>query len=84
MPSAESIRQFLIGVVLPVVTATVAAWIVATVHILNVFGVTEGQVAAELTQLGTWGVTALITALHAHHYLLGRYTPVAKAAAGKR
>ncbi len=55
MPTAEAVKQFLIGVVLPVVAATVAAWVVGSVHLLNAFGITEGQVAAELTQLATWG-----------------------------
>lgn len=84
MPNSENIRHFLLGVVLPVVVGIVATWIVATVHILNLFGITEGQIAGELSLLGAWGVTVLITWLTQHHILSGIYSPAAKAAAAAR
>lgn len=80
MPTAESIKQFLVNVVLPPVAGIAAAWVVGTVHVLNLFGITEGQAAGEITQFGTWGIVTLIAFLHTHNVLLGRYTPAAKAA----
>jgi hypothetical protein len=80
MPTGEQIRQFLTGVVLPVGVGIAAAWIVATVHILNLFGITEGQVAGELTLFGTWAVTAVVTWLTQHHILKGIYAPAPVAA----
>jgi amino acid transporter len=82
MPSAEQIKQFFLTVVLPPVVGIIAAWLIATVHVLNLFGITEGQVAGELSLLGAWGITTAITALAQHHILSGHYTPAAKAAAG--
>ena len=84
MPSAEQLRQFLINVVLPPAIGIAAAWLVATVHVLNTFGISEGQVAGELTIFGTWAVTTLIAFLHTHNVLLGNYTPLAKAARASR
>lgn len=84
MPTAEAIRNFLLNVVLPPVVGVAAAWIVGTVHVLNLFGITEGQVAGEITQFATWGIVTLIAFLHTHNVLLGNYTPAAKAAAAAR
>ena len=81
MPTAEQIRQLLTGVVLPIGVGIAAAWIVATVHILNLFGITEGQVAGELSLFGTWAVSAVIAWLTQHKILSATYTPAAKAAA---
>ena len=84
MPTAEQVKNFIISVILPVAVGAAAAWIVASVHVLNTFGITEGQIAGELTLFGTWAVTTGITWLHAHNVLLGVYTPAAKAAKGRR
>lgn len=84
MPSAEQIRQFLVGVVLPPIAGVIATWIVSTVHILNLFGVTSASLAGELVNLGTFGIVTLIGFLTSHHILSGHYTPAAKAAAGHR
>jgi hypothetical protein len=83
MPTAENIQQFLLGVVLPIVVGAVTTWLLATVHIFNLFGITEGQISGELTLLGTWGIATAIAALHAHHVLAAHYTPEAKVAAGR-
>lgn len=83
MFSGEQLKQFFVNVVLPIVTSVLTTWLFATVHIFNLFHISEGTVAAELTQLGVFAVTALITFLTGHHILTGKYTPSAKLAAGQ-
>jgi choline-glycine betaine transporter len=51
MPTGEQIRQFLTGVILPPVAGVAATWIVANVHVLNLFNINEAAIAGELTQL---------------------------------
>jgi len=83
MPSAEQLKQFLLGVILPPLIGIAAAWIVASVHVLNLFGITEGQIVGELSQLATFAITAAFAWLTQHKILSATYTPAAKAAAGK-
>jgi hypothetical protein len=80
MPTAEQIRQFLVGTILPPLAGVVTTWIVANVHVLNLFHITEASIAGELTQLGTFAVSAAIAWLTTHHILKGHYTPAEKAA----
>ena len=69
MPNAEQIKQFLLGTVLPPLIGVLATWIVANVEVLNLFHINEASVAGELTQLGTFAVSALISFLTVHHIL---------------
>ena len=79
MPNSEQIRQFLVSTVLPPLVGVAATWLVANVHVLNLFHITEASIAGELTQLGTFAVTAGIAWLTTHHILQGHYTPSNKA-----
>jgi hypothetical protein len=78
MPTAEQIKQFLIGTVLPPLVGFLATWL-ASQPILAVFHITREAAAAEVTQALVFGLTALFTWLSAHHILKGHYTPAAKA-----
>lgn len=78
--SPEAVKNFLTTVALPLVVGALSTWLFATVHVFSLFGITEGQVSGELTQLGTFGISAAITFLFAHFHLSGNYTPGAKAA----
>jgi hypothetical protein len=80
MPTPENIKHFLLTVILPPLVGVVAAWVVGTVHVLNLFGITEGQIAGELSLFGTWAVSTVVAFLGQHHILSGHYSPAAKAA----
>ena len=84
MPTGEQLRQFLVGVVVPVGVASLTTWLFATVHIFNLFGITEGQVSGEIDQVAIWLVTLGIAWLTQHHILAGHYSAGAKAAAAAR
>jgi len=77
MPSAESIKQFLVGVVLPPIAGIVVTAIVANVHVLNLFHISETQLSGWFVSMGTWGITTLIAFLTTHHILSGHWVPSA-------
>ena len=79
IPTSEALKQFLVGHILPVLVGVITTWLFATVHVFNLFGVSEGQVAGELTQFGTFAIASVLAWLTTHHVLLGRYTPASKA-----
>ena len=80
MPSAEQIKQWLSTVAVPILAGVLATWITVHIHFLALFHVTTGSVAAIVSQLGVFGVTAALGFLTSHHILSGHYTPAAKAA----
>jgi hypothetical protein len=79
MPSAEQIKQFLAGIVLPPLAGVAATWLFVHVHFLALFHITAASVAGELVQLGVWGITTGLSWLTTHNILKGKYTPEAKA-----
>ena len=48
--SVEAIKQFLAKYIIPVGAAALTTWLFATVHVFNLFGITEGQVDGEVVQ----------------------------------
>lgn len=84
MPSVEKIRQFFATVVIPPVVGALSTWVFTSVHFLSIFHITADQTAKAFTELAVFGVSAGLAWLASHHILLGRYTPAAKAAAGKK
>lgn len=78
MPTAEQLKQFLIGTVLPPLVGFLATWLAST-PVLAVFHITANAAAAEITQLAVFGLSAGFTWLTGHHILKGHYTPPAKA-----
>jgi hypothetical protein len=84
LPSAETLKQFLISVVLPPLVGIVTTFVISNVHVLNVFHISESAIAGELTQLGTFAITTLIAAVFGHHMNKGTFTPAARVAQGKK
>lgn len=82
MPTSEQLRQFLVLTIVPVVAGAVANWLVIHVHLLASFHITATAVGSTLSQLGVFGITAVIAFLTSHHILSGHYAPAAKAKAG--
>jgi hypothetical protein len=82
MPTAEQIKQFLAGVVLPPLAGAAATWLFIHVHFLALFHITRASVAGELVQLGVWGITTGLGWLTSHNILKGKYTLAAKLKAG--
>jgi hypothetical protein len=79
MPTAEQLKQFIVGVVLPPLAGALSTWLYTSVHLLSIFHITQGQVAKTITELGVFGITSLLGFLVSHHILSGHYTPAAKA-----
>lgn len=73
MPTLEQLKLFFLGTILPPLVGVVAAWLIANVHVLNLFHITESSVVGELTLLGTWGLSALFAYLTSHHILSGHW-----------
>lgn len=82
MPTAEQIRQFLVGTVVPPIAGAVATWLVGT-QVFSVFHITANAAAAEITQVLVFAVVTGIGYLTSHHILSGHWAPPAKAT-GKR
>lgn len=80
--SAETIKQFIVGTVIPPIAGILATWITST-QVLSIFHITQSAAAAEITQVLVFGVVTGLTWLTQHHVLAGHYTPGAKAAARK-
>ena len=83
MPNSEQVKQFLAHFIIPVAAAAATTWLFATVHVFNLFGISEGQVDGEIIQGLTFAVSYGLSWLTVHHILAGVYTPAAKAAARK-
>ena len=79
--STESIKQFLIGVVVPAVAGAGAAWL-ASKGVLNVFDISKGTATTDIDELGVFIVVTGAGWLTAHHLLSGHYSPTAKANTG--
>ncbi len=73
MPSLEQIRQYLVTVVVPVLAGALGNWIVIHLHFLAAFHISAGSVAAAVSQIVVFGLTALFAFLAAHHILKGTY-----------
>jgi hypothetical protein len=83
--SAEQLKHFLLGVVLPPAVAAGATWLVVNVPLLSTFfHISSTSVAGVLAQVGTFLVVTVVTWLTQHHVLSAHYTPAAKAAAGHK
>jgi len=82
MPTAEQLKQFLVGTIVPPIAGALATWLAST-PVLAVFHITTNAAATEVTQVLVFAVVAGLSWLTAHHVLSGHYTPAAKAAAGK-
>lgn len=81
MPTAEQIKTFLLGTVLPPVVGAVTTLLFNKLGLLaTFFHLGEATVGAEIAQLATWGVTTGLAWLTTHHVLRGTYTPAARAA----
>jgi hypothetical protein len=81
LPTAEQIRQFLLGTVVPPVVGAVTTLLFNKLGLLaTFFHLTETSVAAEVAQLVTWGVTTGLAWLTTHHVLRGTWTPAQRAA----
>jgi hypothetical protein len=78
LPTATSLKQFLIGTILPPLVGIAATWIVGT-HVLALFPISKSQVVYEITQIATFGISAGFTWLTAHHILSGKWSAVAVA-----
>lgn len=74
LPTAEQIKQFLVGTILPPIAGAAATWVVGT-HVLALFAISHDQLAYEITQILTFGVVSGISWLTAHHILTGSYKP---------
>lgn len=72
MPTASEIKQFLVGTILPPIAGVAATWIVGT-HVLALFAISHDQLAYEITQILTFGVTTGVAWLTSHHILTGSY-----------
>jgi hypothetical protein len=75
--STESIKQFLIGVLVPAVAGAGAAWL-ASKGVLNVFDISKATATTDIDELGVFVVVATSGWLTAHHLLSGHYLPKAK------
>ena len=82
MPTAEQLRQFIVGTVIPPIAGALATWLAST-QVFSVFHITANAAAAEITQVLVFGVVTGLTWLTGHHILAATYGPAAKAAAGK-
>ena len=80
MPTAEQIKQFVVGVILPPVVGALVSFIAST-EVLNVFNISHDQLAAWVSAVLVFGVVTVIGWLKVHGILKGIYTPAAKAAA---
>lgn len=83
MPTAEQIKQFLAGVVIPVLAGAAATWLFVHVHFLALFHIEVSSIANLISQLGVYAVTLAVTWLTQHNILKGLYAPAAKAGAGR-
>lgn len=79
MPSAEQLKQFLVGTVVPVVTGGGVTWL-AGAEVLAVLHLTAGSAAAGISGVLVFGIGAGIAWLVQHNILKGLYTPAARAA----
>lgn len=70
--SAESIKQFLTGVVIPPIAGALATWLTST-QVFSIFHITASAAAAEITSVLVFGVVTGLTWLTQHHVLSGHY-----------
>jgi hypothetical protein len=75
--SAEAIKQFIVGVVIPPIAGALATWLTST-QVFSIFHITQSAAAAEITAVLVFGVVTGLTWLTQHHVLSGHYTPAAK------
>ncbi len=83
MPTAEQLRQFIVGTIIPPIAGALATWLAST-QVFAVFHITANAAAAEITQVLVFGVVTGIAYLVNHHILSGHYTSTAKAAAAAK
>jgi hypothetical protein len=76
---AETIKAWLAAVVVPVLSAAAATWLVVHVHFLALFHLEASTIANVIAQVAVFGITAALGWLTAHHVLSGHYTPAARA-----
>jgi hypothetical protein len=81
VPTAEQIRQFITGVIIPPIAGAIATWLAST-QVFSIFHITQNVAVAEISQVLVFGVVTVITFLVSHNILKGVYTPAAKLAAG--
>lgn len=79
MPTAESLKQFLTGTVIPPLAGALATWLTST-QVFSVFHITASAAATEITSVLVFGVVTGLTWLTQHNILKANYTPAAKAA----
>lgn len=77
MPSAETVKQMVMGFVLPPLVGAATTWLVGSAHVLNIFHVSEAQLVGQLTLLGTWGVSTVIAFLVKDKVFSGDWLPSA-------
>lgn len=73
MPSVAQVRRWLTLTALPIGVGAASNWLVVHVHLFAAFHVSQRSVAAELTQLGVFGITSGLAFLASHHILKGSY-----------
>ena len=77
MPSSETVKQFLTGVILPPAVGVATTWLVGKTGVLNVFHINEQQIQGQLTLAGTWGISTVIAFLVKDKILKGGWLPSA-------
>ena len=83
MPTAESLKLFITGTIIPPLAGALATWVTST-QVLSVFHVQASAAAAEITSVLVFGVVTGLTWLTQHNILKANYAPVAKAASEAR
>lgn len=70
----EVLKGFILTRIVPPLIGVATTWVLGT-HVLDLFQFTHDEVANELTELATWGVSTGFAFLGAHHALKGTYVP---------
>lgn len=83
MLTAETVKQFIVGTIIPPIAGALATWLAST-QVFSVFHITANAASAAIVQVLVFGVVTGIAWLTSHHILKGTYSPAAKAAVGKR
>lgn len=77
MFSAEEIKQLLIGHLVPLIAGGLTAWVVSHTGLINLFGITEGELTGDLIEFGTFVVGVAVSWATTHKVLSGAWPSVA-------
>lgn len=73
-PTPEVLKGFILTRLVPPLIGIATTYIVGT-HVLDLFHFTGSEIANELTELATFGISWAFSFLGAHHALKGTYVP---------